>query len=206
MDGTIVDSTAVVDRLWRAWAVRHELEPNRVLALTHGRQAYTTISLFLSGMSEAEVVRESTEMLQRETLDTDGIREVQGAGEFLRALGTAAHALVTSASEPLARARMRAADLPMPDVLVTSESVTASKPAPDGFLAAAATLGVEPADCIVFEDSAAGVESARRAGMRVIGVGASDAARSADWTVSDLSAVGIEVFDDGTVSIDIHSL
>ncbi|MES2171377.1 MAG: HAD-IA family hydrolase, partial [Actinomycetota bacterium] len=80
-------------------------------------------------------------------------------------------ALVTSAPAPLARARMEAAGLPMPAVLVTAEDVTAGKPDPECYRFAASRLGVDPADCIVFEDAEAGIQAGLAAGATVVVVG-----------------------------------
>ena len=141
-------------------------------------------------------------LLARQTTELDGVVEVLGAAELLRGLGDTPHALVTSATMELAAARMAAAGLPLPPVAVTAERVTASKPDPEGFLAAAAALGVDPAECVVFEDSEAGVAAAKAAGMRVVGVGATDAARGADWSIPDLSGVGVWAAD-GTVTLTL---
>jgi sugar-phosphatase len=57
-------------------------------------------------------------------------------------------------------------------VLVTAEDVARGKPAPDGFLAAAKRLGVDPEDCLVWEDAPAGIASAEASGAAVMVVGA----------------------------------
>ena len=102
------------------------------------------------------------------------------------------HALVTSATVPLATARMDAAGVRMPPVAITAERVSRSKPDPEGFLVAADALGLAPEDCLVFEDSGAGIDAARRAGMRIVYVGSGAAARGADWTVADLRGVRVD--------------
>ena len=99
---------------------------------------------------------------------------------------------MTSADVPLSTARMAAAGLGLPDVRVTAESVGASKPDPEGFLKGAAELGVAPADCIVFEDSGAGIAAGKAAGMRVVGVGARAAVHGPDVVVGDLTRVRVE--------------
>ena len=57
------------------------------------------------------------------------------------------------------------------DKILDGNSVTAAKPAPDIFLAAARALGANPADCVVFEDAEAGIEAALNAKMRCVGIG-----------------------------------
>ncbi|MGW7192099.1 HAD family hydrolase, partial [Streptomyces sp. NPDC054838] len=138
MDGTLVNSDAVVERCWRDWAVAHGLDPQEALEVVHGRQGYATMAILLPGRPMELNHAENAEMLARETADTDGVVPVEGAPEFMAAIAGLPHALVTSADAALARTRMAAAALPMPRVRVTAESVGASKPDPEGFLKGAA--------------------------------------------------------------------
>ncbi|MGP3971202.1 HAD-IA family hydrolase [Streptomyces sp. 6N223] len=171
MDGTLVNSDAVVEHVWRRWAARHGLDMERVLKVVHGRQAYVTMAELLPDRPMEVNRAEGARLLAEETATVEGIVPVAGAPALLAAIAEAPHALVTSADLALATARMRAAGLPMPEVVITAESVSASKPDPEGFLKAAAELGAAPAECLVFEDSGAGIAAGRAAGMRVIGVG-----------------------------------
>ncbi|MFG2980138.1 HAD-IA family hydrolase [Streptomyces sp. NPDC048258] len=203
MDGTIVNSDAVVERCWRDWAVSHGLDPHEALKVVHGRQGYATMAVLLPDRPMEVNHAENAVMLARETADTDGVVPVAGAPEFMAAIDGLPHALVTSADAALATARMTAAGLPMPGIRVTAESVQASKPDPEGFLKGAAALGVDPADCIVFEDSAAGIAAGRAAGMRVIGVGPRAAAHTPTAHVPDLTTLHITTTPDGSIQIDI---
>lgn len=203
MDGTIVNSDAVVERCWRDWAVSHGLDPEEALKVVHGRQGYATMAVLLPDRPMEVNLAENAVMLARETADTDGVVPVAGAPEFMAAIGALPHALVTSADAALATARMSAAALPMPEVRVTAESVRASKPDPEGFLKGAAALGVDPADCIVFEDSAAGIAAGQAAGMRVIGVGPRAAAHAPTAHVQDLTALAVATEPDGSIRITV---
>ncbi|WJV49061.1 HAD-IA family hydrolase [Streptomyces flavofungini] len=171
MDGTLVNSDAVVERCWRQWAAKHGLDADEVMKVVHGRQGYASMALLLPERPMAENHAENREMLARETADMDGVVPIPGAPEFMASLAGLPHALVTSADVALSTARMAAAGLALPEVRVTAESVGASKPDPEGFLKGAAELGFDPADCVVFEDSGAGIAAGRAAGMRVVGVG-----------------------------------
>ncbi|MEE2815935.1 MAG: HAD-IA family hydrolase [Actinomycetota bacterium] len=197
MDGTLVDSTAVVERLWLEWAKPHGIDPDVVLRTVHGRQGHQSMALLLPERDHAINLVENQEMLARESADVDGVVEIAGAAAFLAALSPVPHAIVTSANVALMTARMQAAGLTVPALAITAESVTDSKPHPEGFLAAAAQLGVDPADCIVFEDSEAGVQAGLAAGMRVIGVGAHAAAFGATHAVDDLTRVIVKADADG---------
>ncbi|MFJ3976059.1 HAD-IA family hydrolase [Streptomyces sp. NPDC090021] len=201
MDGTIVNSDAVVERCWRDWALSHGLDPEEALKVVHGRQGYATMAVLLPDRPMEINLTENAEMLARETADTDGVVPVAGAPAFMAAIDGLPHALVTSADAALATARMTAAALPMPEVRVTAESVGASKPDPEGFLKGAAALGVDPADCIVFEDSAAGIAAGRAAGMRVIGVGPRAAAHGPTAHVPDLTFLDVTVGPDGSIRL-----
>lgn len=203
MDGTIVNSDAVVERCWRDWALFHGLDPEEALKVVHGRQGYATMAVLLPDRPMEVNHAENAVMLARETADTDGVVPVAGAPEFMAAIQGLPHALVTSADARLATARMTAAGLPMPAVRVTAESVQASKPDPEGFLKGAAALGVDPADCIVFEDSAAGIAAGRAAGMRVIGVGPRAAAHTPTTHVPDLTTLHITTTPDGSIQLRI---
>lgn len=203
MDGTLVDSDAAVERVWRAWAAEHGLDGDEVMRVAHGRQGYATMAELLPDRPMEVNIAENRRLLERETADTEGVVPVPGAPAFLAALADVPHALVTSANVPLADARMAAAGLRMPRVRITAESVGASKPHPEGFLKAAAELGFEPEECVVFEDSAAGVAAGRAAGMRVVGVGPRAAAFSPTVHAPTLECVRVEAGDDGDVRLRV---
>ncbi|MFH8803428.1 HAD family hydrolase [Streptomyces sp. NPDC017936] len=203
MDGTLVNSDAVVERVWRRWAERHGLDGDEVMKVVHGRQGHASMALLLPQRPVEQNLADNARMLAEETADTDGVVPVPGAPEFLASLRGLPHALVTSADVPLSTARMAAAGLPLPDVRITAESVGASKPDPEGFLKGAAELGVDPAACVVFEDSGAGIAAGRSAGMRVVGIGPRAGFHGADAVVRDLTQVRVEASPDGTVRLHV---
>ncbi|WP_372347407.1 HAD-IA family hydrolase [Streptomyces sp. KL116D] len=203
MDGTLVNSDAVVERIWRRWAAEHGLDGDDVMRVAHGRQGHATMAELLPGRPVAENLADNARMLAAETADMDGVVAVPGAARFLDSLvsGGLAHALVTSADVPLSTGRMAAAGLPYPVVRVTAENVGASKPDPEGFLKGAAELGVEPADCVVFEDSGAGISAGRSAGMRVVGVGPRAGGHGPDVHVDDLTSVRVAAGGGGEILV-----
>ncbi|MEV5876762.1 HAD-IA family hydrolase [Streptomyces sp. NPDC052101] len=203
MDGTLVNSDAVVERIWRGWAERHGLNGDEVMQVVHGRQGHASMALLLPGRPMEQNLADNARMLAEETADTDGVVEIPGASAFLASLRGLPHALVTSADAALSTARMNAAGLPLPEVRITAESVGASKPDPEGFLKGAAELGVDPADCVVFEDSGAGIAAGRAAGMAVVGVGPRAGLHGPDVTVPDLTRVRVEAAGDGTIRLHI---
>ncbi|MEU1122189.1 HAD-IA family hydrolase [Streptomyces sp. NPDC005899] len=205
MDGTLVNSDAVVERCWRRWALRQGLDPEATLRVVHGRQGYATMAALLPDRPMEQNYAENRVMLAEETADTEGVVPIGGAGAFMAAIAALPHALVTSADEALAQARMAAAALPVPEVRVTAELVGASKPDPEGFLKGAAELGFDPADCVVFEDSEAGITAGRAAGMRIVGVGPRAAALAPDVHVYDLTRLRVETLADGSIRLHVDA-
>ncbi|WP_416393953.1 MULTISPECIES: HAD-IA family hydrolase [unclassified Curtobacterium] len=177
MDGTLVDSTAVVEATWSRFGERHGIDPAEILAFSHGRQAISTIERFLPDLDQDEQVRIADSLVAEESASTEGIAEIPGAAAFVDRLLAAGVpvALVTSAPRDLAAGRMAAAGLAMPGAFVPSEDVEHGKPHPDGYLRGAALLGVDAADCVAFEDAPAGLEAAIASGATTVVVGTLDA-------------------------------
>lgn len=168
MDGTIVDSSAVVNYVWGKWAERMSLDPVEVVRAAQGRRALDTITLFCQ--PGFDVLEETRMVQQQETDMLDGIVAIPGSIEMIRALPRDRWAVVTSAERPLALARLSAAGLPIPDVLITSEDVAKGKPDPQGYLMGAGALGTAPERCIVFEDAPAGIMAGINAKSRVVAI------------------------------------
>ncbi|WP_427134066.1 HAD-IA family hydrolase [Pseudarthrobacter sp. S9] len=169
MDGTLVDSTRIVEQVWTMFAGRYGLDIEEILRSSHGVQAIDTARRFAPAGSDIQAL--TAELGRMELAETRGIIPVAGAVELLASLPADAVALVTSASRDLAEVRMAAAGIAVPAASVTSEDVTWGKPHPEGYLRAAALLGVAPADAVVFEDAPAGIAAGLAAGIRTVAVG-----------------------------------
>jgi mannitol-1-/sugar-/sorbitol-6-phosphatase len=169
MDGTLVDSTQVVELAWGGWAARHNIPLDDVLSFSHGRPTLGTLDHFLPGRDHAE---ELEELSRFEETRTEGILAVPGAAEVLQTLQKQNHpwAIVTSAPRKLAETRVLAAGLLLPKVIVPIDEIRNGKPDPEGFLRAAEQLGVAPEECIVFEDTRPGIDAGLAAGMQVVGL------------------------------------
>ncbi|MFK4640551.1 HAD-IA family hydrolase [Paenarthrobacter histidinolovorans] len=190
MDGTLVDSTAIVEQVWLEFAERYGLDYNEILRTSHGVQAGDTVRRYAPAGADLEAL--TAELGEMERSRTDGVIALPGAEALLAGLPDDAIALVTSADRILAEIRMQAAGLTMPSTTVTAESVTRGKPHPEGYLKAAAMLGADPADVVVFEDAPAGVAAARSAGMRTVVVGdAGVHLEEGMWQIPDYSAVTV---------------
>lgn len=176
MDGTLVDSDAVVERVWRAWARENDVDEDLVLATMPGRPAVDTVRELRPDLPTEDVEAHGRAQLAQEYVDLDGVVAAPGAHDLLAALDRAGlpWAVVTSADARLAALRLGAAGITAP-LLVTRDLLTHGKPHPEGYLRAAAELGVDPTRCLVVEDSATGAAAGKAAGARVAGLKGIDA-------------------------------
>jgi mannitol-1-/sugar-/sorbitol-6-phosphatase len=183
LDGVLVDSGEAVERVWREWALDRGVDPDAVARASHGVPARGVLEQVAPHLlTDAEV--EYIDALHAAT----GGDALPGAAELLDGAPAGRLAVVTSCSPPLAAARLKAAGLPTPDTLITSDMTARGKPHPDPYLAGAAALGADPAECLVIEDAPAGVSAARAAGAAVWAVTTTHAR-------DDLSEAD-EIFDD----------
>jgi sugar-phosphatase len=203
LDGVLVDSTASVERAWRAWARRVAIDEVELLATLHGRRAVDTVRRVAPDHNLA------TELAWLEAAELElvaGTVEVAGAGAFVTSLPTDRWAVVTSGTHAVASSRIATVGLPLPRVLVTADDVAAGKPDPEGYRLAADRLGVDPTACLVLEDAPAGIEAARAAGCHVLAVATShpvDALTGADGVVAAPASLRAQATADG-VRIEIR--
>lgn len=202
MDGTILTSIASAERTWSAWAVAHGLDVATFLPTIHGVRTVETIRrLELPGV-DPDV--EAAAITAAEMEDVDDIEPIPGAAAFLAALPADRWTIVTSAPRALAERRLTAAGIPVPERFIAAEDVTNGKPAPDCFLLAADRLGVPIADCLIFEDAAAGIAAADAAGADVLVITATHAEghglEPSRRSVADYQGLGVDA-DNGTLRL-----
>lgn len=201
LDGTLVDSR---DYHWRSWRGVLEAEAVAVteadFLASFGQRNDDILGAWLGAGATPERIRrigEAKEVRYRELLAEEGISPLEGAAEWVRRLHASGwrQAIASSAPRLNVEAVMRALAFGGAiEAVVAAEDVSAGKPDPEVFLTAAARLGVPPGRCVVVEDAAAGIEAARRAGMRSIGVGGA-ALAAADVVVDSLGALPPDTFD-----------
>lgn len=162
LDGVMIDSSAAQTEGWTAWCARHNLRPEPFLG-AHGLSAIDKIRTFAPSLNP---VVEAQRITDWEVEHLSGVTAADGA-EGLWTLGLP-WAIVTSAAERLARARLGAAGLPAPEHMIAAEMTERGKPNPEPFLLGAKRLGIAPAHCTVIEDAPSGVAAGVAAGMRVI--------------------------------------
>jgi sugar-phosphatase len=205
LDGTLISSTAAAERVWTRWAERHGLDVARFIPTIHGVRAPDTIRR--QNLPDIDLAEEAAWVERGEIEDVDGVVPIPGALDFLKRLPPDRWAVVTSASVPLARARMAAAGVEPPAVMITAERVDRGKPDPSGYLLAAQTLGVNIKDCLVFEDAEAGITAGEAAGADVVVI-------TAAWThpletphpkLADYAQARLEVVADGALGFSIET-
>ena len=165
LDGVLVDSLAASERAWLRWAAPHRIDGQLVIDTIHGYAARDSVKRLapqLDAEAEAEVIEAD------QVSDTEGVVALPGAAELVASLPPNRWAVVTGGTVALAEARLAAAELPLPTVLVTIDALEHGKPAPDGYLAAAEALGFDPAACLVVENAPSGVAAGLAAGATVL--------------------------------------
>jgi sugar-phosphatase len=201
MDGILISSLGSVERSWTKWSQSRGIDPAYAMTLVHGRRAIETVAALRPDLdSEAELkVIEDIEIADNEELSV-----LPGVMDLLAELPTNRWTVVTSATVRLARVRLAQAGIPVPERLVTAESVSRGKPDPAPYLAGAAILGFAPEECVVFEDAASGTKAGRAAGCTVIATTFShpiEQLEDAHYLIEDVTGVRAKALpgDEGVV-------
>ena len=182
LDGTLIDSLPAVERAWTKWANRVGLRPADVLPRIHGRRSLDSVRALAP---DRDPVVEDAWLRREETNDTNGVRVLGGSLKLLEAVPAERWLIVTSGTRDVATARIAASGIPVRPNNVYGDDVQNGKPDPEPFALGAARLGVPASDCVAFEDTVGGVQSAAGAGCIVVGISHTDRA------VSDLKAAGV---------------
>src|SRR5882724_229612 len=196
MDGVLIDSTPAVTRVWKQWAIERGFDPDTVARMAQGRPSIITIRELLPN---ADHHAENREVERREMEDLTGVSACPGALNILAHLPASLWALVTSSTKPLAEVRLRAAGLPIPELIITGNDVVQGKPHPEPFLKGAALVGFAPRQCLVVEDTPAGIQAGKSAGARVL-------AFCTTMPDSELHAAGPDWIADNCSSIQIADI
>ena len=195
LDGTLIDSTPAVLRSWATWAEEYGLPPMDSVR-HHGVPSAAVVRAVIPEDLHEAAIRRISEL---EIADLHDIVVLPGAVKALSSIARAKNAIATSCTRPLAKARIAAAQLVPPSVLVTADDVTHGKPHPEPFLKAARRLGVDPGRCLVVEDAPKGIEAAQAAGCFTLAVVTTTPREllDADAVVADLSEIRFEANHEG---------
>jgi mannitol-1-/sugar-/sorbitol-6-phosphatase len=205
MDGVLISSTGADERCWLQWAKHHRMEGSFSLQSTHGRRALDTLRAL---RPDLDPVIEQRRLEDYDAEDHSGLVILPGVQKLLASLPADRWTIVTSATTRLLEGRLAYAGLPIPAALVPAEKVANGKPHPEPYLTGAKLLGLTPAECLVIEDSPAGVASGKAAGCRVLAVLSSHAQAElsgADWFVTSLEQVKAAPQSDGTLSLRLDT-
>lgn len=205
MDGVLISSTGADERCWLRWAKHHGMEGTFALQSTHGRRAIDTLRAL---RPDLDPVVEQRRLEDYDAEDHSGLIILPGVETLLASLPADRWTIVTSATTRLLEGRLNYAGLPIPAVLVPAERVANGKPHPEPYLAGAKLLGFAPADCLVIEDSPAGIASGKAAGCKVLAVLSSHTQAElagADWFVASLEEMTATSRQDGTIAIALDS-
>jgi mannitol-1-/sugar-/sorbitol-6-phosphatase len=195
LDGVLVDSTKSVARQWRLWAEENSIDPEKVLAIAHGRR---TIEVVRSLALHLDAKAEESRIEKREADDIEGVAVMPGAADLLKSIPDGRWCVVTSGTRYLATSRLRFAQLPIPRVLVAADDVQKGKPDPEPYLKGAQLLKVKPTECLVIEDAPAGIRSAHAGGMKAIALASTYPAaelHEADAVLQNLGQIQIRGVD-----------
>ena len=193
MDGVLISSIGSVERSWTRWAESRGIDPKAAITMAHGRRAIETVRTLRPDLNDLEELKSLEDM---EVADTDGVAALEGVLPILEALPADRWAVVTSATERLARSRLEHGGIPAPAWLVTADRVTRGKPDPEPYLTGAQYLGLKPEECLVIEDAASGAKAGHAAGCKVLATLFSHSLESlsaADWVVDSLKDVRVTV-------------
>ncbi|KAF2428639.1 HAD-like protein [Tothia fuscella] len=210
MDGTIIDSTAAIVKHWTAIATELGVDPEVILATSHGRRSIDVLHEYDPKQANMEYVQHIEGSIPK-TYGSDAT-EIPGSRALLDSLVKvgAPWAIVTSGTGPLLRGWLDVMKLAKPAQLVVAEDVKLGKPDPEGYRLGYSRLGL-PADAeaLVFEDAPAGVRAGKAAGFKVVALATTHKipqlkAAGADWVVQDMRSVTLDGFDKKTGEIRVE--
>jgi sugar-phosphatase len=200
MDGVLISSIGSDERSWKRWASLHGMEGTFSVHSTHGRRTIDTIRAL---RPDLEPLTEMRRVEEFDAQDCADVTVLPGVLDLLATLSPSQWSIVTSASERLMRHRLRSRGVPIPPKIVTAEMVSFGKPHPEPYLLGALQLGFTPAECLVIEDSPAGISAGKDAGCRVLAVASShsfDELFEADWSIESLENIQVNQTESGWLS------
>ncbi|MEM5461816.1 sugar-phosphatase [Paraburkholderia sp. BL6669N2] len=168
LDGVLVDSDAVIENALRRWAWEKRLCPEYVLRTSSARRDIELVAAIAPSLSSE---REAARIADYEVQAMNLLQPIQGAAEFYSSITAGRRSVVTSSARASALARLKAAGISRPRIMIAAEDVRQGKPNPEPYQMLLHMLRVAPDRCLVFEDSRTGIAAATTAGCDCIGVG-----------------------------------
>ncbi len=197
MDGVLISSIDSVIRAWRRWAELYEIPDAENFEIPHGVRAKDIIGTLRPDVDLKKAVQVIEDL---EVEDVADLKVLPGVKALLEGLPPERWAIVTSSTQRLLLARLKAAGLPLPERIISGDMVQRGKPDPEPYRRGAELLGFRPEECVVVEDAPSGVGSGKGAGCRVLGVLGTHSAEElheADWVVGSLEELAVKASADG---------
>jgi len=211
MDGTLVSSHAGVVGAWESFALKYPtLNITEILKVAHGVRTQDNLRKWCPDLTEDELASESArfevEIVNAARRNVEkggkGIELLPGVKDALAPFanrpttGNPGWAICTSATRLYATSALKLSGITEPRIFVAAEDVTRGKPFPDPYLLGAEKCGVSPTDCIVVEDTPAGIRSGQAAGCKTLALCTTFPREvmevtEADFIVEDLSQVTV---------------
>ncbi|GAA5798793.1 hypothetical protein HPULCUR_004199 [Helicostylum pulchrum] len=180
LDGTLIDTTPLVERHWHRFADENGLDGNK--------------AKFEKKLAD----------------EWEGVSILPGITTLLQKVPSNKWGIFTSSSEYMTKKRLEQCHLPTPHSVVCGDTVERGKPDPEGYVRAARELGFEGKDVIVFEDAPAGIKSARDAGATVIACATTHTVdqlkqAGANCVVSLLTEIDFTILPDGSFEVQVKN-
>ncbi|MGF1908261.1 HAD-IA family hydrolase [Vibrio kasasachensis] len=205
VDATLVDTEMVIENIWRAWAKRVDIDFTLVQPHVHGRKIEETLRCVDEHFANHE------QLLTVQSIAVEEMKKasaIPGAQQFVAKIANGAWGIATSGPRHVASTSLKAAGFSLPSVMICAEDVGKGKPDPEPFLAAVDALKVPAKKCVVFEDSPAGIKSAKAAGCYTIALMTShkaDELADADLIIDGFEALVLSIVDD-TYTLTIRQM
>ncbi|MGO1117090.1 HAD-IA family hydrolase [Rhodovibrionaceae bacterium A322] len=193
LDGVLVDSAPVIVRSWKNWARKNNIDEAHLFQFVHGRRAAATIEL---AAPHLDAQAEAQKLVEIESNDTEGLSVYPGVLELVAQLPRDRWAIYTSGTDSIATTRLNFAGIDLPEVFLTADRVKNGKPAPDGYVMAAEQMGFAPENCLVLEDSPAGILAANAGGLASLAIGTThkkEELAAADYWVESFAQLTLTV-------------
>lgn len=165
LDGTLIDSNALYEQVWKRWSKRVGVNSKQVLLMSHGRRHQEVIESILP---DTWSITDALKIYYEEEDKESNALEIRGAKDFLSQLPIDRWAIVTGSGRNLTKKRLEDCNFPVPNILIAAEDVLVGKPDPTGYNLAIKKLNIPSSECWIFEDAPSGIKAAKAANANVI--------------------------------------
>ncbi|QSH40695.1 HAD-IA family hydrolase [Lentisphaerota bacterium ZTH] len=191
VDATLVDTTNIINYVWKVWSKSKNRNFSEVYPHIHGRKINETLRCVCPSF---ENKKEEMKLTQKFAHEMKSAKSISGAHRFVQHISDIDWAIVTSGPRKIASTSLSAAGFNIPCVTICAEDVNNGKPHPEPFLKAVNKLGLLAHECVAFEDSPSGIASAKAAGCLTIALKTSHSCndlQAADLVINDFNDIKV---------------